>query len=89
MPATAALALSGPNPFRRQTALTLSLPSPQTVEVALYDVLGRRVAVLHGGPLGAGTHALPVDGSPLPAGVYVVRAVGSSFSVSQALTLVK
>ena len=89
VPATAMLALSGSNPFSRQTTLTLSLPSPQSVEVALYDVLGRRVAVLHDGPLGAGTHALLVDGSPLPAGVYVARAIGSSFSVSQALTLVK
>ena len=84
-----ALALAGPNPFRSRTALALSLPSAGHVSAVLYDVLGRRVAVLHDGLLGTGTHTLTINGSPLPAGVYVARVTGASFSASQALTLVK
>ena len=42
--------------------------------VAVYDVLGREVTVLHRGPLGAGEHRLAVRPSLLPAGSYVVRA---------------
>lgn len=85
----AALALAGPNPFSSQTALALTLPSAQHVEAALYDVLGRRVAVLYNGPLGSGTHTLTLSASSLPAGLYVARVVGESFSASRALTLVR
>ena len=82
------LGLAGPNPFRSRTALALSLPQAGHVSAALYDVLGRRVAVLHDGPLGAGAHRFEIDGSGLPAGVYVARVVGS-VSASQTLTVVR
>jgi hypothetical protein len=42
------------------------------VRLAVYDVLGRAVAVLHEGPLAAGTARLA-----LPAGVYIMRATVS------------
>ena len=45
-------------------------------ESLLTYALGRRVAVLHEGPLAAGTHAVALDASRLAPGVYVVRAVG-------------
>jgi photosystem II stability/assembly factor-like uncharacterized protein len=62
-----------PNPFRSETVVTLTRPEPGEVEVALYDVLGRRVGLLHDGALGAGEHTFPLHGGGLPAGVYVVR----------------
>jgi hypothetical protein len=43
------------------------------VEVGLYDVLGRRVAVLDEGLRAAGEHPVRVDGSALASGVYAVR----------------
>lgn len=89
VPAGPVLALAGPNPFRVRTALSLTLPISQQVEAALFDVLGRRVAVLYEGPLAAGTHRLDVDGTAFPAGVYVVRVSGVSFAASHALTLVR
>jgi hypothetical protein len=62
-----------PNPVTSAAAVTLSLARPSPVRLAVYDVLGREVAVLHDGPLGAGAHTLTL-GAVLPAGVYVVRA---------------
>ncbi len=44
----------------------------------VYDVLGRRGAVLHDGPLGAGMHVLASDAAQVPPGVYVVRAVANT-----------
>jgi hypothetical protein len=67
-----------PNPASLQTVVELELPSANKVRVAVFDVLGRRVAVLHDGPLGAGAHRLRLDASALPAGVYVVRAASAS-----------
>ena len=64
----------GPNPTGGAATVRLSLPAPADVRVAVYDVLGRRVATLASGALGAGAHALPFDAAPLAPGVYVVRA---------------
>jgi hypothetical protein len=47
---------------------------------AVYDVLGRRVATLVEGPLGAGTHTLTTTSAELPPGVYVIRATVRSAS---------
>ena len=57
--------------------------------VSAYDLLGREVAVLHRGPLAAGTHRLVFEAAGLPSGVYLVRADGATASWTQAVTLVK
>jgi hypothetical protein len=64
-----------PNPFRDTAEVTLTLAEPAEVTAAVYDVLGRRVALLHEGALSSGSHPFTLDGAALPAGVYVVRAV--------------
>jgi hypothetical protein len=72
----ARLALSAPrpNPATARAAVTLTLDRGGPVEVAAYDVRGRRVATLHQGPLPAGTHALSLQGPSLPSGTYFIRA---------------
>jgi probable HAF family extracellular repeat protein len=76
-PERGALALAvAPNPVRTPAAVRLTLARAQTVRAAVYDLLGRRVALLHDGILSAGTHALRLDASTFVPGVYVVRATG-------------
>ena len=89
VPQTAALSAAHPNPFRSTATVTLAVPQAGQVEVALFDVLGRRVGVLHEGPLAAGSHALMLDGSGLPSGVYIVRAQGEGFAAARRVTLVR
>ncbi|HLT47525.1 MAG TPA: T9SS type A sorting domain-containing protein, partial [Rubricoccaceae bacterium] len=43
------------------------------VRLAVYDVLGREVAVLADGHRDAGTHRATLDASGLAAGTYVYR----------------
>jgi hypothetical protein len=69
--ARASLSVS-PNPSRGAATVALTLPAPARARVAVFDVLGRQVAVLQEGPLGAGLHALALP--VLPIGAYVVRA---------------
>ncbi len=88
-PSSAALAVVGANPARSASALSLSLPKAGVVTVSLYDVLGRRVAVLHAGPLAAGVSRIVVEAVGLPTGLYVARAVGDSFAASVTLTVVR
>ena len=86
--AAAGLAVSGANPVRSRGEVTLTLAAAAPVTVALFDALGRQVAVLHEGALGAGETRLGVDVSGLPSGVYVVRA-SSGASASVRLSVVR
>jgi hypothetical protein len=62
-----------PNPFRKQVTLSYSLPKAQEVRLAVYDVLGREVALAGEGRREAGRHRVQFDGSSLPSGSYFVR----------------
>jgi hypothetical protein len=53
----------------------LVLEHEAPVEAVVYDMLGRRVAVLASGVLAAGRHALRVEPGRLAPGRYVVRVV--------------
>lgn len=75
--AGARLAVAGANPFGTSTRVRLSLDAPEAVAVTVHDALGRAVAVLHQGMLGAGDHDWTL-GERLSPGVYVVRAQGTT-----------
>ena len=79
-----------PNPFGAQATIELTVPTTQPVDIAIYDLLGRRVVDVHNGPVTAGeVRRVTVDAATLPAGSYVVRATGESFEMSRAVTLVR
>ena len=51
------------------------MAAPGEARVALYDVLGREVAVAAQGERAAGPHTVALDTAGLAPGVYVVRVV--------------
>ncbi len=69
---TATLGASFPNPVRRWAAVPYEVAAPGPVRLAVYDVLGREVAVLVEGDRPAGPAEARLDASALAAGVYVV-----------------
>ncbi|HYG68762.1 MAG TPA: T9SS type A sorting domain-containing protein, partial [Anaeromyxobacteraceae bacterium] len=83
-----ALSAPRPNPARGAAVLTLTLAASEQVSVEVLDVLGRRVAVLRDGQLPAGDHMLTFQAGLLPAGPYVVRALGETFRAAQRVTVV-
>jgi hypothetical protein len=83
------LAVSGPNPARARTEVTLTLAEAASVMVGLFDALGRRVAVLHEGALAAGVTEVAVELSGMPPGVYVVRATVGSQVASARLVVAR
>ena len=84
------LSVPFPNPFRHQASFTLTLPEAQAVRVEAFDLLGRRVAVLHEGLLAAGTaHRFTLQGSAWPSGLYMVRATGETFQQQQTVLRVR
>ena len=64
--------------------MPFELAAEARVEAVLYDVLGRRVAVLASGTFEAGRHALTFDGAKLPPGAYVVHVTASGASGTSA-----
>lgn len=67
-----------PNPFNPSTTILYELPRASEVEVAIFDLLGKRVRTLVQGRQQAGQHRLSWDGSDdrganVPSGVYLYR----------------
>ena len=88
-PQAHALSAAYPNPFADRAAFTLRLDDAQRVRVELFDVRGRRVALLHDGPLAASEHRFEVDGSGLAAGTYLYVVSGERFRDEGRMTLVR
>ncbi len=86
---TFALASAYPNPFAARTTLSFTLPTAQDVRLAVYDVLGREVAVLVDGTRPAGEQAVTFDASELPSGMYVVRLEAGTARLTQRVTVVR
>ena len=61
-----------PNPTSGAVTVEVGLEVAARVRVAVYDVQGREVAVMHNGPLASGQR-LEVETAAWPAGAYVVR----------------
>src|SRR5690606_11102269 len=89
LPGGFALSEPHPNPSASAARLTLDLAEAQAVTAEVLDALGRRVALLHAGPLGAGAHVLVGEGSSLPSGLCVVRVRGEAFTAARRLALVR
>jgi hypothetical protein len=84
----AALRVS-PNPFRTAARVAVEVGRAAAYRVEVTDVLGRRVALLHDGPLGAGAHAFALDGGGLPAGLYRVGVAGPDGAASRSVVRVR
>ena len=85
----AELGAAYPNPSSGAVTVPLTLPEAAEVCVVVYDMIGREVAVLYGGRLGAGAHRFALTGRSLPAGVYLVRAEIGDQRLSRRITVTR
>ena len=90
LPHTSLLVDSWPNPFNGSTQIRVRMPVAGRLEVTLYDLLGRRVAVLGRGHYAPGDHEITFDGSRLASGVYLIHVEGpQGAEVTRRLVLIK
>lgn len=73
LPGSYSLAQPYPNPFNAMTTVRFNTPVTGQVQVAVYDLLGRQVAMLHRGTLQAGHHMLSLSLEDQASGIYFVR----------------
>lgn len=62
-----------PNPLETEAVITYTLAERGDAALAVFDLLGRRVAVLAEGTHEAGVHHAVLDATALPSGVYIYR----------------
>ncbi|HET7251582.1 MAG TPA: T9SS type A sorting domain-containing protein [Gemmatimonadales bacterium] len=73
-PQSLALAAPRPNPVRNDATLRFALPAAGSVDLAVYDVQGRRVSwLLRRSEYPAGIHDLPIKATGWPEGFYFLR----------------
>ena len=88
-PASFAIEHNSPNPFVDGTFITFTLPGAMQVRLTVYDMLGRRVAVLADGLHAAGTHRARFDAASLPEGMYICRLESQRESTSRKMMLTR
>ena len=88
-PLAFALDAAYPNPFADATTIGYALPVAAEVRLEVYDMLGRRVAVLVDSLQPAGTHAASLRAAALGSGTYFVRLTADGREATQKLTILR
>jgi len=83
------LAEPWPNPFNPATTLAFTLPATAEVELAVFDLAGRRVATLVQGLRPAGEHQVGFQAGALASGMYLARLQSGAQVETRRLLLVK
>lgn len=79
-----------PNPFNPSTSISFSLPENAKVTLAVYDLLGRKVAtLLDNKDLNAAVHSVQFDASSLASGMYFYRIEAGTFTSIKRMMLIK
>ncbi|MCU0412371.1 MAG: T9SS type A sorting domain-containing protein, partial [Bacteroidetes bacterium] len=65
------------------------VPGVSMVDLRVFDLLGREVAVLVNGVRNAGTYDVSFDASSLPSGVYFARITAGMFTATKRMVLTK
>ncbi|HYE94911.1 MAG TPA: T9SS type A sorting domain-containing protein, partial [Rubricoccaceae bacterium] len=95
LPAVFAFTGLYPNPARGAATVAYDVPTASAVEVEVFDLLGRRVAILADGDKAPGRHRVAFPASSLPSGTYLVRLRAApangepAFVQTRRLTLVR
>jgi hypothetical protein len=94
VPKTFSLSQNYPNPFNPSTKIMFDIPSvgngrDRSVQLIIYDVLGREVSVLVNQQLQPGSYEVNLDGTNYPSGVYFYRINAGDYSAIKKMILVK
>jgi hypothetical protein len=81
---------SFPNPFNPTTTIRYELPAAAPVRLEIFDLMGRRLAVLINGRMAAaGAHEVAWSGEDAPSGVYVACLTTPNERITNRLMLLR
>jgi GEVED domain/Domain of unknown function DUF11/HYDIN/CFA65/VesB-like, Ig-like domain len=78
-----------PNPFNPMTTIGFEIRLMGRVRLAVYDALGREVALLVDGSMQSGYHEVQFSAADLPTGAYLYRLSTEAGSISRTLVLMR
>ena len=85
-----------PNPFNPVTRIKFDIPAPksggvtaETVQLKVYDILGKEIQTLVNEKLQSGSHEVIFDGTKLNSGIYFYRLSSGKFAQTRKLILIK
>ncbi|MEX0719754.1 MAG: S8 family peptidase [Balneolaceae bacterium] len=78
-----------PNPFNPVTVIRYQLPVNSHVQLRIFDLLGREVALLVNERMQEGNYEVNFDASQIASGIYVYRLKADDFLQSRKMTLIK
>ncbi len=84
LPKTVALFQNYPNPFNPTTVISYQVPITSLVKLAVYDLMGREVAILVNGERPAGRYSITWDARGLSSGLYFYRFESHQITGGQA-----
>jgi hypothetical protein len=89
IPRTLELQPNFPDPFSTSTTLSYTIPEPTVVDLAVFDVLGRKVAQIISEPMEPGTYSRQWNANDLAAGTYFIRLVTKSGTAVESISIFK
>jgi len=78
-----------PNPFNPITLIEFELLQDSDVEIKVYDLAGKEVAMLHSGFLPSGVYKFKFDASGLTSGIYLYQIITPLSSQTRKMVLAK
>lgn len=78
-----------PNPFNPVTSITVNIIESGEIEIRVYDLVGKQIALLYSGPLSEGLHSYQFDGTELPSGIYFYEVKSPKFLEVRKMILAK
>lgn len=78
-----------PNPFNPTTTIQFELADAGQARLAVYDVIGRQVAVLVNQTMSAGTHSVQFNAVSFSSGTYILRLEAGGQTFTSKMLLVK
>ena len=89
VPSTITLKQNYPNPFNPTTTFEYTINDVQDVKLAVYDIVGRRVALLVDGVQPASTYRVSFDATDLASGTYFYRLEAAGTVLTKTMVLIK
>lgn len=78
-----------PNPFNPSTTIKFALPVKTNLVIAVYNLIGEKVAEVFKGELEEGYHEVKFDAVSLPSGVYFYRFESDHFNAVKKMVIMK
>ena len=78
-----------PNPFNPTTKIRFALPQQSNVKLAVYNLIGQKVAELINTEMEAGYHTIDFDASNFSSGLYFFRITAGKFIAVRKMMMLK